>query len=476
MASDVPWKKLHPASVLVNLVPRTWSLLRNLWPLLLAMLYGGRTSEGIANLVTVLLFFGGALGWTALHAFTLRYRVSEGRLEIRSGVLNRQARVIPCDRVQNVERVQNVFHRLSRLVEVRIETASGQEVEGMLSAITVTDADALISALNDARNETPAPAQERAELLVKSTIVDLVWYGASDLRIGLLAFVAAAGLEFLPQLTVLVPSWTDAQVGGLVGIAGAIALVTGTWLAGIGATLLRYYGFELRRTRRALVAEQGLLTRRRSELRLAKIQLVTWFEPILARTFGFGSLAIETAAGREEGSGTQRSEAVVPLVERDRVGSLCAAATPLGGVEPATVELLPPHPAARLQASIRAAARATVLAVGLGWLFWPWGLVLFLIVPLAVALARLDFARQGWLVTDTLVISRRGVITRTTWFLARSKLQSATVFQGPLMRRRGLGVLTVRVAGSRVQLPVLALADALRLQQDLVAPLGATGR
>lgn len=322
MESSVPWRRLHPASVLVNLVPRTWSLLRNLWPLLLAMLYGGRTREGLANLFTVLVFFAAALGWSALHAFTLRYRVADGKLEIRSGVLNRQARVIPCDRVQNVERVQNVFHRLSGLVEVRIETASGQEVEGMLSAITVDDADALIGALNAARGETPAPAADRTELLVKSSLVDLVWFGASDLRLGLMAFVAAAGLEFLPQLSVVAPTWSGVRLGGVVGAALVVALVTGTWLAGIGATILRYYGFELRRSERSLLAQQGLFTRRRAELRLAKIQLVTWFEPILARTFGFGSLAIETAAGREEGSGTQRSEAVVPLVERDRVASL----------------------------------------------------------------------------------------------------------------------------------------------------------
>lgn len=469
--SEVPWKRLHPASVLVNLVPRTWSLLRSLWPLLLAMLYGGRTDEGIANLATVAVFFAGALGWTALHAFTLRYRVADGRLEIRSGVLNRQARVIPADRVQNVERVQNVFHRLSGLVEVGIETASGQEVEGMLSAITVADADALIAELGAARGDTPAPATDRGELLVRSSFVDLLWFGASDLRIGLLAFVLAAGLEFLPQLTLLAPTWSAARFGGLVGLALVVALMSGTWLAGVGATLLRYHGFELRRTGRSLVAQQGMFTRRRAELRLGKIQLVTWFEPILARAFGFGSLAIETAAGREEGSGTQRSEAVVPLVERDRVAALCSVATPLGGIDPATVVLRAPHPAAMLQATVRAAVRAAFLAVGLSWLFWPWGLVLFALVPFAAILARLDFARQGWLVTDTLVISRRGVVTRTTWFLARSKLQSATVVQGPMMRWRGLGVLTVRVAGSRVQLPVLGLADALDLQRQLVAPL-----
>jgi uncharacterized membrane protein YdbT with pleckstrin-like domain len=132
------------------------------------------------------------------------------------------------------------------------------------------------------------------------------------------------------------------------------------------------------------------------------------------------------------------------------------------------VTLRPPDPAGLFPASTRAVLRSTVAAVGVGWLLWPWGALLLLGVPIAVAVARLEFGRQGWLVTDTLVIARRGLVNRRTWLLARSKIQSATVIQGPLMRRRGLGVLTVRVAGSRVQLPVLGFDEAMRLQRDLV--------
>ncbi|MEQ1506277.1 MAG: PH domain-containing protein [Myxococcota bacterium] len=478
MASEPDWSRLHPASVLVNLVPRMWSLLRSAWPLLLAMLYGGRTREGLFDVAIGALFLGVALGAAAIHAFTLRYRVADGKLEIRSGLLNRQARVIACDRVQNVEQVQNVFQRVFGLVEVRIETASGREVEGLLSAVSSADAVALTAALEAGRSTAagfalplgePHPAASDVPL-VRSGPIELVWYGASDLRIGAVAMGLVVVGELVPGVSARIGQASEA-FGSLVGVAVALALVSGGWLAGIAAAVVRFWGFELRSTPRALIAEQGLLTRRRAELRRDKVQLVTWREPVLLRPFGFGSLAIETAAAREGGSGTERSEAVVPYVERDGVGDLVRAVLPVDDVDPASVSLHPAAPGAGPYAMIGAAIRTAIPAVLLAGVLWPNGALAFGLVPAAIALARLDVARQGWRVTDRWVVARRGVLTRSTAMIARAKLQSVVLIQGPILRRFGLGRLSLRVAGSRVDLPVLRWADARALQDQLTREL-----
>lgn len=471
-AGEPAWERLHPASVLVNLVPRTWSLVRNLWPLLLALWFGGRSQAGEAagNVVLLLIFFAGALGSSALHALTLRYRIHEGKLEIKSGLLNRQARVIAAERIQNVERVQNVFHRLSGLVEVRVETASGTEVEGMLSAIDVPAADRLIAGLAAARAgvaPSDSTEEEPREVLVSNSLVDLVWAGAADLRLGAAGVALALLFEFLPQLGGEELGWL-AHLPGLTWAALAIAVISGAWLVGIGSSILRGYGFELSRTARGLVATQGLLTRRRAELRPSKVQLLAFVEPVVTRTVGLGSLQIETAAASSQG-GTERGEVIVPTVERERVASLCEVAIELGGVDPTAVSLHPPHPAARIRAMSGATLRGLMLTGAL-CLFFGWlGIFGLLLVPVMVALALVDVAHQGWLVTDKLVIARRGVITRTTWLLSRSKLQSAVIYQGPFAIWRGLGVLSLRVAGSRVELPLLGIEQALKLQRALLA-------
>ena len=53
---------------------------------------------------------------------TFRYRYDDEDLVIRSGFIFRNERHIPYSRIQNVDAVQNVFHRLLGVVVVRVHT------------------------------------------------------------------------------------------------------------------------------------------------------------------------------------------------------------------------------------------------------------------------------------------------------------------------------------------------------------------
>jgi putative membrane protein len=464
------WRTLHPASLVVNLLPRTWATARSAWPLLLALFFGGRANgTGIADLMLVLLFLALSVGNTVVHWATLRYRVVDGRLELKSGLLDRQVRVIAAERVQNVELVRNVFHRLSGLVEVRIETASGTEVEGLLSALSVEEARRLVDAL-----QRPVAAEEEAapsEVNAANSPLDVVWYGATSTRFGGLAVMLGLGFEALSSqgaFDVEEMSQVQATLGALGGVFVLLAATSGAWLVGIGTAVLRHHGFRLVRERGVLLAEQGLLTRRRTELASTKVQCITVAEPVVRRTAGFASVWIETAAAREGGDGTQKSEAVVPYAEPATVRRVAAAAVPLGDIDPVDPPLEAPHPRALVRALVGGAVRASIVAAFVAWLFWPLGLAAASFVPLALVLALLDYNAQGWLVTDDVVVSRRGWWSRRTVFVPRSKLQSALVVQGPLLRRAGLGALTVRVAGTQIELPLLAFDEALGLQRRLV--------
>ena len=471
VGADEGWQGLHPASVVVNLVPRTWATLRSAWPLLAAALYGQANGQGLFDLLLISVFFGLAIGNTVVHFLTLRYRLVDGRLEIRSGLLNRQARVISADRVQNVEMVRNIFHRMSGLVEVRIETASGTEIEGMLSALSVDDAQHLITALQAARGDAPTAAEpDAADVLVRNGTSELLWYGATGTRIGAAALLLGLAYEAMMLRGPVDPEALEAprtHLGALTALV-VVAAVTGAWLIGLGTALLRHHWFRLVRSGKGLVAEQGLFTLRRTELRLSKVQLVTIVEPWLRRAFGFGSVWVETAAAREGGDGTQRSEAAVPYVEQQAYRAVVGAAVPLDGLDPADLVLLPPHPATMTRAILLALVRsAFIVGIAVAW-FRLWGLLALLVVPVSVFFAVLDVRTQGFLVTDALVVARRGWLDRRTSLLARGKLQSASVDQGPLLRALGLSLVHLRVAGSRVVLPALAHADAVALLHRLV--------
>lgn len=467
MASDAAWRQLHPGSVLVNLIPRLWGLARAFWPILLAVVYGTAQGGGVQLLdysVLLAFFLMGASG-TVLHWLTLRYRVADGRLEVQSGLINRQVRVIAPERIQNLEMTRNVFHRLAGLVELRIETASGTEVEGLLSALSVAEAEALIAELGRSR---PTNVSEPDPVVVENGTLDLMRYGATAARLGAIAVLVGLASEWL---SVSDPDEV-VEVGAVLGALGGIALVfaafSGAFVLGVGGAVVRHHGFRLVRRGTALVASEGLFTTRQVELPLAKVQLVTVTEPLLRRLLGFGSVHIETAAARAEQGGVAQAEAMAPYVDRDHFAQVVRAALPQLDVDLASLDLHPPHPRALVRAVAVAVVRGLVLGgLAVAW-FGSWGALALLLVPFGVIGAVLDHRFQGWLVTDQVVLTRTGWWSRATQVVDRHKLQSLQVSQGPFLRNYGLAVLRVRVAGSSVELPVLDWDQALAIQQQLL--------
>ena len=475
MASETPWRSLHSASILVNLVPRTWRTLVGFWPLLLALAVGGRGAGLQAgDGLFLLLFLGSGAFSTLIHYLTLRYRVHEGRLEIRQGLLNRQARSIDPARIQNVAMIRNPFHAMSGLVEVRLETAGELRTEGMLSALSVEDARELIAALDAARGLHAAPEAENPPetQILRLGVPELVAYGLSSGSAGIVALLFAVGME---ALTVLEPERAgEAMLDVSGGRMAALVLLAfaASWAASAVLALVRHYGFTLslrpgKNGEVKLGSREGMLTVRDVAVPLRKVQLVVTDEPLLRRLMGFGTLRVETAGlGFNPEEGPAASEITVPMVERAELGATAGAAVPLR-VDPWTAPLLPAHPRALRRAALSATLQALLLSVPVVIAAWPWGVLALGILPIFVALAALDWWSQGWLVTDRAIVSRRGFRRRVTSILARDKLQSVHLDQGPLLRLNGLGRLTVSVAGSHVVLPDMDYADALALMERL---------
>jgi len=476
VTSEVPeldWRMLHPASVAVNLLPRTLAVLRGAWPLLLLIFFNRDRSAGLANsvdLLILMMFFVSTVGQTLVHFLTLRYRVNAGRLEIRTGILNRNVRVIDPDRIQNTEMYRNVAHRLSGLVEVRIETASGTEVEGLLSALTFEDAEELVDALERSKKRS-RPATEEIEppsVVVDNTIWDLIRYGATATRVGAVAVIIIGVM--LDGTTYVAPDSAaelEARMTTLALIVGVIAVFSSAWVFGIGSVILRHFGFELTIDGDSLVAAEGLFNTRRVELKLHKVQLLLVSQPLLRRLAGFGSLHIETAAAREEGGGVVAAATTVPVVESVDIDRVVRTALPSADIAVADGTFHRPHPRALYREVALSIVRTVFFGLFAWWMFGNLGALVFGWLPFAVFAAWLDYQFQGWVVTDKVVATRRGYWNRTTTIIAREKLQSLERFQGPIQRLIGLAFLRVRVAGNSVLLPEIALADADAVREQL---------
>lgn len=464
------WHRLHPASVGVNLIPQTWRFLRSMWPIILAAV-AGRSTGGTRLDVPLLIFaLLATVGRTCMHFLTLRYRVTPEGLEIKNGWLNRQTRVLPPDRIQNVELVRNPFHRLSGLVEVRIETAAGEEVEGELSALSLAAGEHLVRTLKERQGEqaNTNPAQSPTGLSHLSTW-DLFKFAATSTRFGALLLFAGVAFEALSGIDAeWVHTMGDRLSGSGVWIL-ALTAITGSWLVGLGVTMNRHYGFTMERSGTRLIAQEGLLTTRRVELQQSRIQLLVHHEPLLRRLAGFGSVWIDTAAMRRGAVAAARAEAFIPVVEHRKVDKLVASTLTEMDLEDAISKLASPHPKALTRARLGSLWKTLFVTLFIVWAFGAWGwLAPCVILPLEWLTTALDHAHQGWLVTESHIVTRSGYLNRRTHIIPRYRLQSTEVIQGPFLRRWELGRLVVRIAGKGVPLPLVTLAQAQALQDQLI--------
>jgi putative membrane protein len=462
-----PWQRLDPRTLLANLLPLLGAVVQQLWPVLLfGLARSGLRAERVADLGVLAVVFGLGLAHNALRLVTLRFRVGAGRLEVRSGLWRRQTRVVPLDRVQHVEVRQTLPQRLMGLAEVRVETFADADAELSLSALTVADARALADALAAGRRAAP-PQVEADPPMVRADLRDLLVQGAASVRLGYVVVGTGVVLELLSSLEPDRARRVTTGLGVGATLAAAVGLFAAGWLAELVATAVRHHGFSLWRTGDALVAEEGLFTRRRVELPAGRVQRVRVVGPWIMRRLGRVYVELDAAVRRRGEPGAGRTLAVVPGLEVERVGEVVSVAMP--GLPPDLLDgpMTPAHPRAAARALLQAGTLGALLtAAAVGALGLP-GLAALAVAPASMYAAWRAARRQGWRVTPTHVAVRGGWLTQTLVVLDRRRLQTIAVRQGPLLRRWGLAVVTLSAAGVACSLPLMTWDDAWALASRL---------
>jgi putative membrane protein len=402
-------------------------------------------------LVLVAVFVGLPLGVLWWLRFT--YRVAGGRLEVRSGLVNRTTRVVPLDRVRGVDLTAPFVHRLLGLVKVEIEAAAGgsDKAEISLAAVSRAEGEALRERLlSGARAEVAAeePALFRATpqllavggltsgrfLLAPAAVVGVLFNFADNLPGGLVERAIDAGTDRFP---------TDR-----LGIA--VTLVTGVLLVAllaVAGALLVDWGFTLRSEGDRLTAERGLLTRRTVSIDRERIRGLDVRDTPLRRPLRLA--AVTAIAGGVRGSRGRTT--LAPVVTADQAAALLLSVDPAA---PDPRAELPAHPrparSRRFGRALSLPALATAIAAGLGW-WWVagGGLVLTLaLVPLA-----LDRYRQlGHRFDGRRLVVREGSLVRRWSELDPGGIVSFDLRRSPTQGRSGLATVVLHLgegAGSR---------------------------
>jgi putative membrane protein len=438
---------------------------RRLWPVALAVLAGRRLWLLVVGVIVLLAF-------SILEWWRYTYTLEAGALRVEEGVLARKLRVVPFDRIQQVELVRKPLHRLLGVATLRVETAGGGgAAEVDLDVVSLGEAEALRSSLlrakagaaaaiggtgesAEAATTTAAAPAAPERTLLRLSVGEVMLAGITGTR----AAAVLAVLGPLSQVTDWFPNLSDwllrrfnpesvapTTPGAVVAVAVLAAVV---WLGlAAASSVVTDFGFTLARVGGDLVVRRGLLERREAVLPIARLQVVRVEESLLRRVLGLASVRIQSA-GRTGGGDQTASRLAIPVLPRSDVnrvvGELLPAAAPLP-------RLLAPPPAARRRAVRRgvleAAPLVVVVAVALWLLSRPVAAVALLIVPLAALGGRAAYRSLGHARRDGFLYARRGVAIRVTTVVPVAKAQSGSVRSSPFQRRAGLATLHVDVAG-----------------------------
>jgi len=467
-----PFRHLHPLSIILKSVSM---LSQNLFAILIlhfSLFDQNIVYTGLAAVTLVALVFG----VTALIWSRFTYQVTAREIRIKSGLLNRNNRSIPFDRIQDVSLEQKLVSRLLGLATVALETGSGGGDDGKLDALARTDAETLRDTIRDYKDGLNA---DRAIADDKAMVEEAAPLFAMDNRRILIAglfnfsFVLLAILGAIAQnLDFLLPdgffdprSWIDAfpeqdtidgfsswaRIGG--ALAAILSLITVGLVSGIVRTYVREYGFRLERVesgQRGFRRRRGLFTLTDMVMPIHRVQAaILQTGPVRAR-FGWYHLKFTSLAGDVSG---QTDHSAAPCATLSEIGPIlddCAIHQ-----APADLIFQRVDKAFWWRGAIIASLLLTGIALGTG-LFVHDGLFAIILLAIPVSLiAYLNWRHHQYALTDSQLFVRSGWWRRKLTMLPLRKIQTVDVSQSPLDHPLDLATVTIGIAGGSPVRPVM---------------------
>lgn len=502
-------RRLHPVSVLFGIGARLKELAL---PLIVVLFTAGRSGLGWQVWLLWLLvpYAIIAIG----RVLTFRYRYDEHELVIRTGLIFRNERHVPYARIQNVDGVQTIFHRMLKVVDVKVQTAGGNEPEATMSVLPVAAFEEMrlrvVEGRRLAESGIPSAAEDaavrqapEARTLLRLSPRELLLYGFVEGR-GMVVIAALFGLwwefdmaeRFMPAgwgvidrevisdenrprpdrglRTIVQAAYARTEglfVSVLAGAAAVVALLLAVRLLSMVWAAIRLHGFVLSRSGDDLRTEYGLITHVAATIPLGRIQTLTLKEGPLHRLVRRVSARVDTAGGEAGQNAPPDRHWLAPLVRRGDLPALASEVMP--ALDVGALPWQPVHPRAFGRAFREALVVSLLLCVPLtmsaGW----WGLAaLLVLVPWSLLHARCSVAALGWALTDDLVAFRSGWIWKHTTVAPLARVQAVTFYQSPFDRRAKMARVRVDTAGAgdlshRVAIPYLGREAAHALWQRL---------
>lgn len=458
------WSRLHPATLAIRAIDRLPQLVLGLPA---AAYFIGDSGLFVAALLAVVGLVASML-LAYLYWLRFSYWIDEEQLVIESGIVSRNRRTIPFDRIQDISLEQKLLARLFGVSIVRIETGSAGGDEGELNCVSRAEANHLRDRIRAYRAGAATAAStveengdDTAPALHVMGIGRLLIAGLFNFSLVFLAIVGGAWQYlgsyfptdyFDPEK--LVVDYSD-QAIGFVSFFSVVSLmmvllVIGV-VTGLARTVARDFGFRLNRTETGLRRQRGLFTRTDVVIPLRRVQAGIVSTGVFRRLFGWRALAVQSL-GSDGNSGTHH--VVVPLAHADDlVPVLDELSLP---VPPPTSDFIRVSPRLIWRSWVEdgIAWSIVILITSFFWSGWLW---LGALSPWLLIVPILQYRAHGYCFTDDILFVRRGVWRPRVTILPLIKTQSMTVIRNLTQQGFGLATLAIGTAGAAHGTPLRIL-------------------
>ena len=487
-------ERLHISGLFVGFVS---GLPQLLFPLL-AAIFGVRKSDNpalipiiIAAVLALSLFFRW-LGWRRF-----RYHVGADDIRVEKGLLNRTARSIPYDRIQDVSIEQKPLARMMGLSEVKFETGGGDGDDATLRFVTLEEANrlrALIRArkagLSEAEDAAPMVETEDAETIFAMDGKRVFILGLYSFSLIIFAVLGGLAQQFdflLPFDLWDLKRWAGlAQESGVsvntingVGIAGQLILAFGAFTSlifigfatGVVRTYLREHGFRLTQTSKGFRRQRGLLTLTDVVMPTHRVQAAVVQTGPIRKRRGWHSLKFVSLAQDSKEESNYVAAPLATLDEVRRIAQVAGIHPPYGDERLRTGAAL--HWIIQLLLLVPPLLIAMAALVIFADTAFAPTLLLLLLLVFATFMFWCDWRRYRFGIDDQQLYLRRGWWQQRLTIAPQLKVQSIEIAQGPLTRQLGLASLKFGIAGGTLEMIALPLSTAQAIRSAVMEKVAA---
>ncbi|MFT5756536.1 MAG: putative membrane protein [Alteromonadaceae bacterium] len=499
------WQRLSPIAILYFSVTFIRTLVGQFIFIAPGLLIAYNTIKNdLFFALPIAIFVGVSLfAYALLSFYFFQYRLSDGSIEIRSGVLNKKQVNLPFSRIQNVKIEQPIYYRHAGFACLTLDTAGSVKQEAKVVALKLEFAEKLkqeiltqhemhIDLLAEHLESTAAIQIPPDETLLNTrTVKDLVIHGITSNRIwiflGLLApmydeiarysgeFLLAIGFNLGESFNLVTHSWWQVSLYALSMTMFIMLLLT---LFSVIGSIMTFYGYTLTKKGDRYIRRSGLFTKHEVTMRLSRLQMIThkrdWLDMLLKRV----NLNFEQSNAGMQGmqNASLINKIMVPSIKPAQANALINEVYPNNQLADLPFQAISKRYLMRIIGFIGLPLYLAVLATvlynnKLQLVFIFSGVFLFLCL-----LTYMHWLRWGYAADKNYIYVRKGVFGIDYYCFPLYKVQQTSFKQSLFMKRRGLCSIKLVLASGAIDIPFITEEQGKELVNSCLYHIESSGK